>query len=149
MSLLPSLVLLHLDVGRFQVSVDDALLVGGFERLSNLLGDGQGFVKRDRPLLDAIRQRRPFDQFEDQRPNALGLRQPVDAPDVGVVQRGEDLGFPLEPRQAVGVGGERLGEHLERHVPVELGVAGLPDFAHPALADQADHFLRADLRAFG
>ncbi len=54
--------------------------------------------------------------------------------DVGVVQRGQHLGFPLEAGQPVRVGGERLG-HLKRHVPVELGVAGLPDLAHPAFAD--------------
>ena len=39
-------------------------------------------------------------------------------------------------------------QHLEHHVPVEFRVAGLPDLTHPALADQADHFVRSDLRAF-
>ncbi len=66
-----------------------------------------------------------------------------------MVQRGEHLGFPLEARQPVRVSRERLGQHLERHVPVEFGVAGLPDFTHLALANQADHFVRADLRACG
>ncbi len=38
-----------------------------------------------------------------------------------------------------GVGGERLGQYLERHVPVELRVAGLPDFTHAAFADEGGH----------
>ncbi len=38
--------------------------------------------------------------------------------------------------QPVGVGGERLGQDLERHVAVELRVVGLPDFTHPALAKE-------------
>ena len=57
-----------------------------------------------------IRQRRPLDQFEDQRPDALGLLQPVDAPDVGMVQRRQHLGFALKPSQPVGVGREGLGQ---------------------------------------
>ncbi len=38
----------------------------GFERLSDLFGNGEGFVERDRPLTDAVLQRRPYDVFEDQ-----------------------------------------------------------------------------------
>ena len=75
--------------------MDDALLMGRFEGLSDLLGDRQGFIDGDRPLLDAIGQRRPLDEFEDQRLDALSLFKPVDAPDVRMVQRGQHLGFPL------------------------------------------------------
>ena len=119
--------------------MDDALLMGRFEGFGNLLGDGEGFVDGDRALLDAVRQGWPFDEFEHQRPDALSLLQPVDAPDVGVVQRGEDLGFPLEAGQPVGVGRERLRQHLQRHVSVKLRVAGLSDFTHPAFADLGGH----------
>ncbi len=70
----------------------------------------------------------PLDEFQHERPDALSLLQPVDTPDVGVVQRGQHLGFALEAGQPVGVGREGLGQHLQRHVPVELRVAGLPDF---------------------
>ncbi len=38
----------------------------GFERLSDLFRDGQGFVQRDRPFGDTISQRWAFDKFEDQ-----------------------------------------------------------------------------------
>ncbi|MEE9126591.1 MAG: GTP-binding protein, partial [Planctomycetota bacterium] len=51
------------------------------------------------------------------------------------VQRGEDLGFPLEAGQPVGVGRERLRQHLQGYVAVERRVAGLPDFTHAACAD--------------
>ena len=53
--------------------MNDALLMRRFEGFRDLLGEGEGFVDRDRPLLDAICQRRPLDQFEDQRPDALCL----------------------------------------------------------------------------
>ncbi len=47
--------------------MDDAGFMGGFEGLGDLLGDGQGFVERDRPFGDPICERGPFDEFEDQR----------------------------------------------------------------------------------
>ena len=56
-----------------------------------------------------------------------------------MVQRGEDFGFALEAREAVGVSRERLGQGLERHVAVELGVAGTVDLAHPPGADEGGH----------
>ncbi len=40
------------------------------------------------------------------------------------------LRFTPAAGQTVGVGGERLVEHLERHVAVELHVAGRGDLAH-------------------
>ena len=46
-----------------------------------------------------------------------------------------EIGFPLEARQPVGVGRERLGQHLQRYVPIERRVSGLPDFPHAAFAD--------------
>lgn len=36
--------------------MDDALLVRGFERLGDLLRDGQGFVERDRAPRAALRE---------------------------------------------------------------------------------------------
>ena len=82
------------------------------------------------------------------RRRAIRSSSPSRIPGRRRVQRGEHLGFTLEADQAVGIGRERLRQHLEGHVPVELGVVGLPDFTHPALANQADHFVRSDLRAF-
>ena len=36
--------------------------------------------------------------------------QPVDVPDVGMVERGEDFGFTLKARQPIRIVGERLGQ---------------------------------------
>ena len=110
--------------------MDDPLLMRRFEGFGDLLRDRQGFVDGDRSVRDAIRQGRPLDEFEHQRLGALRFFQPVDVPDVGMVQRGEDLGFALEAGQAVGISGERLGQDFERHVAVELRVAGAVDLTH-------------------
>ena len=50
--------------------------MGRFQRLGDLLGDGQGLVDWDKALGDTLRQRRPVDQFEDER------LDPVDLSDV-------------------------------------------------------------------
>ena len=48
-------VIFDLDVGRFQITVDHACFVRGFESFGDLPGDGQRLVERDRALGDAIR----------------------------------------------------------------------------------------------
>ena len=53
--------------------MDNALFMRRFQGFGDLLGNGESLIDGDRPLLDAIRQCRPLDQFEDQRPDALSL----------------------------------------------------------------------------
>ena len=66
-----------------------------------------------------------------------------------MIQRGEDLGFPLEPCEAVGVRGEGIWQDLESIVPLQRGVVRSPHLAHAALPKQGGHFIRADTRAGG
>jgi hypothetical protein len=56
----------ELDIGGLQVAVDDAALVGEFERFRHLAGDGQGFLERHRPFDDAVPQRGTFHQLHHQ-----------------------------------------------------------------------------------
>ncbi len=86
-------------------------------------------------LLDPICECWPFDEFEHQRTDALSFFEPVDVPDVGVVQRGEDFGFTFKPGEAIRILCERLGEHFEGYVSVELGVSRPIHLAHAAFAD--------------
>ena len=52
-----------------------------------------------------------------------------------MVQRGQHFGFTLKPGKAIRIVRERLGQHLERHVPIEGRVSGAVDLAHTAFAD--------------
>ncbi len=123
-----------------------------FEGLGDLFRDGKRVVDRDRAVRDAIRQRGPFDELEDPRSDraalalgfGFGFFRPVDVPDVGVVQGGEELGFALEAGEAIGIGRERVWQDLERHVAVELRVAGAVDLAHTAVADLAGNGVRTE-----
>jgi hypothetical protein len=91
-----------------------------------------------------IRQRGTFDQFEHERLDTIGLFEPMDRGDVGVIQGRERLGFALEPRDAVGVSREVLGQDLQRNVAIELRIARAIDHAHPALAEWRKDFIGAD-----
>ena len=53
----------HLDVRGLQIAVDDPLLVRGFERLGDLLRDGQRVVERHGSARDALRQIVAFDEL--------------------------------------------------------------------------------------
>ena len=74
-------------------------------------------VERQRAVQQPIRERRPFDELQHQRarvPADVGrsVVNAVDRADVLVIQRGEQLRFALESRQAIGVAREGLGQTL-------------------------------------
>ncbi len=127
-----------LDVCRLQVTVDHTLLVRGLECLRDLLCDFEHLVGIERAASDALRQVLARDQLHGNEARIVDRLQAVDLGDVRVVQRGQQLGFALEAGEPLGIGGERLGQHLDRHLAVERGVHGAPDHAHAALADLLD-----------
>ena len=64
-----------------------------------------------------------------------------------MIQRGQNLGFALEPRHALGVGGEGFGQDFQRHVAAQLRVARAIHLAHPARANLIEGFIGADFRS--
>ena len=68
--------------------------------------------------------------------NAPDIFDAVDCGDVGLVEAGEDLRLPREPGETVRISREGVWEDLQRDLAVELGVGGLPDLAHAALAEE-------------
>ena len=127
--------------------MNDALLMCSFKRLGNLFGDGQRLIDRNRPLRDAVCERRPFDQLHDERLHAVRLLKAVDVGDVRMVQRGEDLRLSLESSESVRVRREGIGQHLQGIVPLEPRVMRSPDLAHAALANQGGDFIGAEAAA--
>ncbi len=61
-----------------------------------------------------------------------------------MVQAGEDLGLTLEPSQAIRISCKRLGQDLERHLAVQLGIGGLIDLPHAPLADEGGDVVMAE-----
>ena len=136
----------QLDVGGFQVAVDDPCAVRGLERIADLFGGMKRLVDRQWPLRDPIRQRGALDELEHQRLRIGGIFQTVDPADVGMVERGQHLRFAAEPRQPVGIVREGFGKDLQRDIPTELRIPGSIHFAHAALANQGSDLIRAKAR---
>ena len=80
----------------FRVAMHDPVVVRGREPVGDLSRDAERLVERNRPLLDALGQRRPLDELHDER---LVL-DAVDRRDVRMIERGEHLRFAREARQA-------------------------------------------------
>ena len=139
----------QLDVRGLQVAVDDSLLVRGFERLGDLTADGDRLVQRDRALRDAVGERGAFDELEDERGAAVALFHTIDGCDVRMVQRGKQLRFAREPREAIVIGGHRGGQQLERDITLQPRIASAVDLAHPPAAEHRDDLVRSDPCAWG
>jgi len=74
---------------------------------------------------DGIRPaRRPLHQLHDDGDRAATALQAVHVRDVRVIEACEHFRFPLEARLPLGVGGHGVGQHLDRHGTLEIGVGG-------------------------
>ena len=101
------------------------------------------------PSRDPLRQVLALDQLHHESGHASALFEPVDARDVGMIQRRERFRFARESRQTVGVVRERVGQDLDRDVAVQLGVASAKDLPHAPFADRRDDFVDAEAGAGG
>ena len=69
----------------------------------------------------------PVDQLHDDRV----AFDPVNRRDVRMIERSERLRFAREAQESVCVLREKLRQHFDRDVAIELGVPGAIDLAHP------------------
>jgi hypothetical protein len=61
-----------------------------------------------------------------------------------MIQRSENLRFPLEAREPIRIEREQFGQDLQRDITIELGVPRAIHLAHAARAKGASDFVRAD-----
>jgi flagellar biosynthesis regulator FlbT len=66
-----------------------------------------------------------------------------------LIQRREDLRFPLEPGETIVIAGKKIRQDFDRDVALELGVAGAIDLAHATRAQGAQDFVRSESSASG
>ena len=111
--------------------------------------DRQRLIQRDRSRGDSVGEGRPSDQLQDERLGVVALLDAVDLRDVGVVQAGEHLRFPLEPREAIRVSREGVGEDVQGDVAAQVRVGGATNLPHPPFADEGGHVVMAEAGAGG
>jgi hypothetical protein len=111
------------------------------EGFGDLPGDRQRFVQGDGAAGDPLGERLSLDQLHGEEAPPLRLLDPVDRRDVGMVERRQQLRLAPETGETLGVGGEGLGQQLDRDVATELGIAGAIHLAHTALAELLGNFV--------
>ena len=124
--------------------MNDANLVRGLEGFGDLPRDRQRVTWRHRSARDEHRQVVALDELYHERAHPAGFVDAEDLRDVRVIERRERLGFAYEARQPVGVLRKRLGQHLDRDIPIERRVARAIHLAHAACADGSEDFVRAE-----
>lgn len=134
-------VVLHEQVARLHVPVDDAPVVRRVQRLRHLGHDRHRLGDLELPGgFDPPRQRLTGDELHHQvvGPAAAGqvvLTAVEDLDHAGVAQRGHDPGLGTESGDEVGVGHQGGKQHLHRDRTTEDQVGGTPDVAHAAGGD--------------
>ena len=68
----------------------------------------------------------------------------MDGEEVGVIERRGGANLALEALAPLGAVRDLGGEHLDRHLTVELGVARPPHLAHPAGPDGVEDLVPAE-----
>src|SRR5215471_13253783 len=69
--------------------------------------------------------------------------------DIRVIERSQHFGLALEASHAARITSEGIGENLQRHVALQLGVAGAVDLAHTALSDKRENFVGPQMVSYG
>src|SRR2546423_12112851 len=83
-------------------------------------------------------QRDAIEEFHGDEGFAVLFADVVDGADVGMVEGGGSLGFPLEARQSLRITGDLFRKKFEGHEAMQADVFGLIDHTHPAAAQLLD-----------
>ncbi len=118
--------------------MDDAAFVRSAERLGHLHRQLELWIDREAAAWDQFSERPAIDQLHRDHEPALDVLGLVDRYDVRVAECGDCLRFAAESLAPARVGGEIVGDDLERDEPVEARISGLVHLAHVACADQGD-----------
>ena len=135
-------------VGRLDVAVDQAHIMGVMQPGGSLADDLTGQADRDRiALADELVEVGPVDVFHDQIMPALDLVGVEGGDDVGVMQLGGGANLALEHLHGLGRLHELRRQHLDGHDALHRHVHGLVDPAHAALPQLVENLVLAQKEA--
>ena len=138
-------VAVHHDVGRLEVAVDDALLVGMVQGVGDFRAQLGRLAAGELLAGEPVAQRDAADEIADDVDRVAVAADFVDADDVGMAQLGGRAGLAEEFLLFLGRHAA-LARNLDGHRAVELLVAGLPHAAEAADAKPLDQLEAAQFR---
>ena len=132
------------NVGRLDVSMDDAFGVSGVKALGNLHGEVEELFEWKRLAGDQVLEGLALEALHGDEGDVFVFADFVDGADVGMVEGGGGAGFAAEALQSDGILGERFGEKFEGHGAAEFEVFGAIDDAHATAAELFDDAVMGD-----
>ena len=133
------------DVGRFQVAVKDAALVGVVNGVGDLRHDPRGLARVVLEVSEGFFHPPAVDQLHAEVALILEGADLVDRDDAGVVECGDGLGFVLKAADLIVAGEFGVADHLQGDLPVQADLPGAVDHSHAAPPEQTDQFVVADI----
>src|SRR5215203_990289 len=127
--------------------MDHSLLMRRFQSIDDLPSDCQRLSDRKRASCDAIGERRPLDELEDESATAVGFFDAVNRGDVWMVQRRERACFTFEADHTVRIRHPFAGQDLDRDFAAKPAIAGAVDLSHPTGSEEALHLVATDAAA--
>ena len=130
--------------------MDDAGAVRRFERIGNLNGHLQQLRHRAVARIGVGPSTAALRAAPSPGSGARASCSPMSwtVRDVRMVECRDRARLAFEPPQPVAVGREGGRQDLDRNAAPEPRIARPIDLAHPACAEQADDFIRSEMRAF-
>jgi hypothetical protein len=141
---LESTVARHEDVFRLEIAVDDALLVSRGQAPAHLNRILDRFLHGQRPGLDGVAQRLPFQQLGHDVRLTVVRGDFVDREDVRMIQSSRCTRFLLETPQPIRICAVRHRQDFDRDLATELRIARAIHLAHAARAECGDDLVRAE-----
>jgi hypothetical protein len=96
-----------------------------------------------------LREGRPFHKLQHHGATAACLFDTVDRGNVRLIEGGKDLGLPLEALHPLAVARERLRQHLDRDLALQLRVRRPIDLPHAPGAERAPDLVRTEAGSGG
>jgi hypothetical protein len=102
----------HEDIRRLDVAMNDAFRVRRIERIRDLNGQRQSHIGFHRTPRDPVLQRHPVQKLHGDESLPMLIVNLVDRADIGMVQRGSGLSFPLEAGQGLRIFGNLVRQEF-------------------------------------
>jgi hypothetical protein len=121
--------------------------VCGGQPLGDLPAVLDRFLRGKRTAGHGFPERLPLEKLHDGVGDAVLVAEVVNRKNVRMRKRRDRQSLALEPRQGIGISGERLRQDLDRYIALELRVSRPVHLTHPACPERRQDFVGAEAGA--
>src|SRR6058998_2905470 len=116
----------------------------GLQCFRNLAADPQSLFDTESARRQPVAQRLAWHQLQHQVAHAIGLLQPMDGSDVGMIQGSHRSRLAPKTCEPLWIERKGLRQDLQGHFPLELRVAGSVNLPHPAYTQHRENLVETN-----